>query len=91
MTKRRVEGPQRGGHRDEITRSRVRMMLFFFFFCFFRAPPVAYGSSQARGRVGAAAASLCTAIAMPDLSYVFDLHHSSQLLQTLNTLSEARE
>ena len=37
---------------------------FFFFllllllFCLFRATPVAYGSSQARGRIGAAATSL---------------------------------
>ena len=31
---------------------------FFFFFCLFRAAPVAYGSSQARGQIGAAAASL---------------------------------
>ena len=32
--------------------------LFFFFFCFFRATPAAYGDSQARGPIGAAAASL---------------------------------
>ena len=32
------------------------MKLFLFVF---RATPVAYGSSQARGRIGAAAASLC--------------------------------
>ena len=32
--------------------------VFFFFFCFFRAPPVAYGRSQARGPVGTVAASL---------------------------------
>ena len=34
--------------------------MIFFFFCFFRATPVAYGSSQARGHIGAvsAAASL---------------------------------
>ena len=31
----------------------------FFFFSFFRAAPVAYGSSQSRGWIGAAAASLC--------------------------------
>ena len=31
---------------------------FFFFFCLFRAVPAAYGSSQARGRIGAAAACL---------------------------------
>ena len=32
--------------------------LFFFFFCLSRAAPEAYGSSQARGRVGALAAGL---------------------------------
>ena len=32
--------------------------LFFFLSCLFRAEPVAYGSSQARGRIGAAAAGL---------------------------------
>ena len=32
---------------------------FFFFLFFLRAAPVAYGSSQARGRIGAAAAGLC--------------------------------
>ena len=31
---------------------------FFFFFSLFRAAPAAYGSSQARGRMGAAAAGL---------------------------------
>ena len=30
----------------------------FFFSCLFRAAPMAYASSQARGRIGAAAASL---------------------------------
>ena len=31
---------------------------FFFFFFFFRAAPAAYGGSQARGRIGAAAVGL---------------------------------
>ena len=36
--------------------------LFFFFFVFFAiswAAPTAYGGSQARGRIGAVATSLC--------------------------------
>ena len=33
--------------------------LFSFFFLLFRATPTAYGSSQARGRIGAVAAGLC--------------------------------
>ena len=32
---------------------------FFFFFAFSRASPTAYGGSQARGRIGAVATSLC--------------------------------
>ena len=38
------------------------IFFFFFFFCLFafsRAVPVAYGGSQAKGPVGAVAASLC--------------------------------
>ena len=34
------------------------LFFFSFFFCLFRAPPVAYGGSQARGLIGSAAASL---------------------------------
>ena len=51
------------------------LMFILFFFSFLRAAPVAYGSSQVRGPIGAAAASL---------------HHSSQQLRILNPLSEAR-
>ena len=32
--------------------------LFFFFFCLFRAAPIAYGSCQARGQIGATSAGL---------------------------------
>ena len=32
---------------------------FFFVFLFLRATPVAYGSSQARGRIRAVASDLC--------------------------------
>ena len=45
--------------------------LFFLFFFLFMAAPVAYGSSQARGRIGA------TPTATKDLSHVCNLHHSS--------------
>ena len=43
----------------------------------FRAAPVAYGSSQARGQIRAVAAAYATATAMPDPGCVCDLHHSS--------------
>ena len=33
---------------------------FFLYFLLFRAAPVAYGSSQARGQIGVAAAGLCS-------------------------------
>ena len=36
-----------------------KLFIYLFIFCFFRAACVAYGSSQARGLIGAAAASLC--------------------------------
>ena len=34
------------------------VVVFFFFFWLFRAAPEVYGSSQARGRIGAVADSL---------------------------------
>ena len=39
--------------------SETQALFFFFFFCLFRAVPAAYASFQARGRIGARAASLC--------------------------------
>ena len=38
--------------------SFLSSFFFFFFFCLFRAAPSAYGSSQARGPIGATAAGL---------------------------------
>ena len=55
-----------------------------FIFCFFRTAPVAYGSSQATGWLGAAAASL-------HRSHVCNLHHSSRYCWILNPLSKARD
>ena len=46
-----------------------------FSFFLFMATPVAYGSSQARGGIRAAAVSLyMTATAMPDPSHICNLH-----------------
>ena len=42
-----------------IRKYRQQNYYFFFFFFLFRATPMAYRNSQARGWVGAAAASLC--------------------------------
>ena len=54
-----------------------------YFFCLFRAAPIAYGNSQARGWIGAAAASLCHSHS----------HARSELWQywMLNPLSKARD
>ena len=60
-------------------------------FCLFWATPMAYEGSQARGLIGAIAAGLHLATAMPDPSHVCDLHQSSQQCQILNPLSEARD
>jgi len=49
---------------------------FLFYFLLLRAAPAAYGSSQARGPIRAAAASL---------------HHSSQQCQIPDPLCEARD
>ena len=51
------------------------LSFFFWSFFLFRATPVAYGGSQARGLIGATTAGL---------------HHSSQQCQILNPLSKAR-
>ena len=47
---------------------------FLCLFLLLRAAPVAYRSSQARGRIGAAAANFATATARQDLTQVCDLH-----------------
>ena len=39
--------------------SCVLVIYFLFYFLLFRPTPVAYGSSKARGLIGAAAAGLC--------------------------------
>ena len=61
---------------------------FFFFFWLFRATPMAYGSSQAKGQTGAA---YTTATETPNLSCVCDLPHSSWHHRILHPLSEARD
>ena len=56
---------------------------FFLFFCLFRAAPAAYGSSQVRGQIGAAAAS-ATATGTQDWNRVCNLYHSSRQHWILN-------
>ena len=62
-----------------------------FFFLLFRAPPTAYGGSQARGRIWATAAACITATTTQDQSHVCDLHHSSWQHWILSPLSKARD
>ena len=64
--------------------------LFFFFWFFFRAAPAAYGSFQARGWIGAAAASLCHRHSKSQLG-VCSLQGSSLQCLIFNPLHEARD
>ena len=68
------------------------LYLFIYLFIYFvRATPAAYGSSQARGQIGVAAAHYTTATATWDPSCVCDLYHSSQQYKIIYPLSEARD
>ena len=59
----------------------------------FKAVPMEYGNSQARGQIGATAAELHTATAMWDPSHICDLCCSvwQSRMSILNPLSEARD
>ena len=63
----------------------------FFFLGLFRAEPAAYGSSQARGRIRAAAYTTAIDIATQDPRHVCHLHHGSRQSRILNPLSDARD
>ena len=67
------------------------LFFLFLFFCLFSAAPVAYGGSQARGRIRAVAASLHQATTMLDPSRICNLHHSSQHCWILIPLGKARD
>ena len=70
------------------------MISFWFglvWFLFFRPAPTAYGSSQARGDIRAAAASRGQSHNNARLIHICDLHHSSQQSQIFNPLSKARD
>ena len=74
---------------DIISITEDLFLISFTFF--FKATLAGYGSSQTRGRSGAVAAVHTTATAMPNLSHVCDLHHSSWKGWILNSLSKARD
>ena len=48
------------------------ILFLFYLFIYFRAAPVAYGSSQDRGWIGAVAAGYATATTTPDQNHVCD-------------------
>ena len=55
------------------------------------AAPVAYGGSQARDRIGAAAAGLCHSPARPVPRCICDLCHRLPQYGILSALNEARD
>ena len=55
------------------------------------ALPLAYGSSGARGQMGAAAEAYTTTTATPDTRCICELHCSLLQCQILNPLSEAKD
>ena len=69
------------------------LWILFCFALLFRASPVAYGNSQARGRISYRGWPTpgVTATAMPGQIRVCNLHSSSQQHQILNPLSKARD
>ena len=64
-------------------------MYLFILLC--RAAPMAYRGSQARGQIGATAASLQQSHSNRVRATESELHHSSQQHHILNSLSEARD
>ena len=73
--------------------SQAMQILFFFFFFFlaFQGHNWAHGSSQDRGRIGAAAGSLCHSHGNARSDHVCDLYHSSQQRRIHDPLSEASD
>ena len=55
------------------------------------AAPAAYGGSQGRGLIGAAAIAYARATATRDPSRVCNLHHSSRQRRIVNPLSTGRD
>ena len=68
---------------DQVADGTSPGILFFFFM----AALAAYGISQARGQIRAAAKGYTTATVTPDPSCMYNLHHSSWQCQILNPLS----
>ena len=67
------------------------MPFTYSYFSFFRATPVAYRDSQARGQMELQLLAHATATAMRDPRCACDLHHSSRQRRILNPLSKVRD
>ena len=65
--------------------------MFCSLFSLFRAAHLAYGSSWAEDELELQLPAYATATATPDLSIIFNLHHSSQQCWILNPQSGARD
>ena len=68
----------------------VLIRISFFLFLFVFLGPHTWHMEVPRGPNGAKLLVYATAIAMPDLSYICDLYHSSQQHWILKPLSKAR-
>ena len=66
------------------------MLFAILFFCLFRAAPVAYGGSQARGWIRAVAAGLWHSHSIAGSELCLNLYHRSRQHQILNPLSKAK-
>ena len=70
--------PHHSNDTRSLTHCATGELLQGFWFCFaFRATPMAYGSSWARAESELLLPTYTTATATPDLSLVYDLHHSN--------------
>ena len=76
-----------------MSRSPLILKNKFLLFLFRKdtATSAAYGSSQARGQIGAAAQAYTTATEMPDPRHICNLCHRLWQLWILNPLSKARD
>ena len=65
------------------------LFIYLVFLLYLWAAPAAYGDSQARGRIGAAATGLRQSHSNTGPSHVCNLHHSSRQRRIFNPLNKA--
>ena len=86
----RQEAVELTPHSQDVWARSLTPLLEVCFYCF-RARPSTYGSSQARGQIGATAASLHHGHSNSGSELHLQPHHSSWQSQILNPLSKARD